>query len=465
MREMHNIVVGRDEADAKAYGEQGTGIIGRHYVGEKKDAHLTNPVRMDLARPHIVGIFGKRGTGKSYTMGVIAEEMTLLEEEVRKNLSCVIVDSMGIFWSLKSTNDTDMAIFVEWNLKPQRFNARVLIPEGQARKFAELGIPFDAAFSISPKELTSEDWALTFNIELDSEMGVLLQRALKRIKKLGPYFLEDIAVQIKNDKTVDEHTRSALINRFAVASEWGIFERGSVAASEKRETLFDGAVQKKQSFGGPETSPVAAHEAKAEHLSLSSVSDIVLPGRITVVDLSMVEEWSVRALIIGLLTKKILEARVAARRIEEMSRVSGEYVDSKMPMPWIMIDEAHQFLPSKGTTPATAPLLQCIKIGREPGVSMVFATQQPNKLHEAAISQCDLVISHRLTSKKDIDSLKEVMQTYLKYDLQEYIDALPRASGAAIILDDNSERIYAAKIRPRLSRHVGGSPTAIKEIG
>ncbi len=61
---MHNIVVGRDEADLQKFGAAGTGVIGRHFVGEKKEAHLTNPVRMDFARPHIVGIFGKRGTGK-----------------------------------------------------------------------------------------------------------------------------------------------------------------------------------------------------------------------------------------------------------------------------------------------------------------------------------------------------------------------------------------------------------------
>ena len=95
---------------------------------------------------------------------------------------------------------------------------------------------------------------------------------------------------------------------------------------------------------------------------------------------------------------------------------------------------------------------------------MVFVTQQPNKLHEAAISQCDLIIAHRLTAKQDIDSLRNIMQTYLKYDLQEYIDALPRVKGAAIILDDNSERIYAVRIRPRLSWHAGGSPIAIKDI-
>jgi hypothetical protein len=127
----------------------------------------------------------------------------------------------------------------------------------------------------------------------------------------------------------------------------------------------------------------------------------------------------------------------------------------------MLLDEAHQFLPEVGATPATSPLLQWVKIGREPGVSLVMATQQPYKLHADALSQCDLIVSHRITAKTDIDALGAIMQTYLKYNIGEYVDALPRVKGAAILLDDNSERLYALRARPRMSWHAGGSPIAI----
>ena len=172
--------------------------------------------------------------------------------------------------------------------------------------------------------------------------------------------------------------------------------------------------------------------------------------------------WSVRTLIVGLLGRQILEERMKSKRLEEVEVMEGGKREH-MPIVWMILDEAHQFLPAEGTTAASGTLLQWVKIGREPGVSLVMATQQPNKLHEAAISQCDLVVSNRLTSKLDIDSLKNIMQTYLKYDLQQYIDALPRVKGAAIVLDDNSERLYSMRIRPKLSWHAGGSPVAIKE--
>ena len=40
----------------------------------------------------------------------------------------------------------------------------------------------------------------------------------------------------------------------------------------------------------------------------------------------------------------------------------------------MQIDDAHQFLPAEGVTPAYGPLLQWVKIGRELGVSLVLAT-------------------------------------------------------------------------------------------
>jgi len=42
------------------------------------------------------------------------------------------------------------------------------------------------------------------------------------------------------------------------------------------------------------------------------------------------------------------------------------------------------------------------------------------------------------------------------------MDDLPGLKGSAIILDDNSERIYPMRIRPRFTWHGGEAPTAVK---
>jgi len=110
-------------------------------------------------------------------------------------------------------------------------------------------------------------------------------------------------------------------------------------------------------------------------------------------------------------------------------------------------------------------MLTLIKEGREPGISLLLITQMPNKLHQEALAQADIVISHRLTAQSDIEALQSVMQTYMMKDMKEYINTLPRQVGSAIVLDDNQERIYPIQVKPRMSWHAGGSPTAMKKKG
>ena len=91
-----------------------------------------------------------------------------------------------------------------------------------------------------------------------------------------------------------------------------------------------------------------------------------------------------------------------------------------------------------------------------------MATQQPGQIHKDVMTQSDLVIAHRLTAKPDIESLNEIMQTYLTKTIKQQIDDLPNLKGSAIILDDNSERIYPIRVRPRFTWHGGEAPTAVK---
>ena len=67
-----------------------------------------------------------------------------------------------------------------------------------------------------------------------------------------------------------------------------------------------------------------------------------------------------------------------------------------------------------------------------------------------------------MTAKPDIESLNNIMQTYLLENIKQQLDNLPPLKGSAIILDDNSERLYPMRIKPRITWHGGEAPTAIK---
>ncbi|AOV95107.1 hypothetical protein AQV86_04250 [Nanohaloarchaea archaeon SG9] len=420
---MPKISVGRGEDLEEKYGMKGTGEIGRHLVGENEEAHAANPINFDIATPHVMGVFGKRGTGKSYSLGTIAEEIH--DADISDNLSTILVDPMGIYWSMKRPNDRAATMLEQWDLKPKGYDINIFIPEGKTESFEQKDMPYDKTFTLNPAELSATEWSMAFNLELNSKIGILLERVVTKMDdKFGNDYTLNMMIKSLDKFDFDKDTRRALENRFQNAKDWGIF--------------------------GEE----------------STIDDFMTRGEISIIDMSVFGEmssgWSVRSLVVGLLAKRVLQQRMAARRMEELDEMQG-ISENEMPIVWMLIDEAHQFIPNNGRTPATKPLLRWVKIGREPGVSLALCTQQPAKLNSNALSQCDVILSHRLTAKEDIQALGEIMQSYMRHDIGHYIDALPDRPGTGLMLDDNSERVFPIQMRPRRSWHAGGTPDAFDE--
>ena len=418
---LEDIIIGREPGDAEKYGKRGTAFLGKHAIGSGFDTHLANPVRMDVMRPHVMMIVGKRGSGKSYSGAVIAEEIMNLPDEDRNNLSVVMIDTMGIYWSMKEPNDPALLLLKDWNLQPKGFPTQNIVPAGLTSMYKRLGIPFDGTFAIKTSELSVADWSLTFGLNPYEPLGILLERVLRKLKD-EEYGIKEILEAVEKDDKSDQKERLALANRFIAAQSWGIF----------------------------------AEEA-------TPVEKFLAPGTTTVIDISL-QEWNVRNLMLGMLSRKIYEARIAARRAEEIAAIGGQAI-RRVPMTWIIMDEAHNFIPSEGTTAATSAMLTLVREGRQPGISTVFITQRPNRLHEDVIAQSDIIISHRLTSRQDLNALAGVMQTYLLEDLRKSISDMPKTKGAAVILDDNSERLFNIQVRPRQSWHAGWTPTALAATG
>ena len=427
----YDIVVGRDEADLKEFGKKGTIYIGRGYVKMGQVTSLSNRILLDVNRSHVILISGKRGSGKSYSGGVIAEEISNLPEELAKNISVLIFDTMGIFWTMKYENEKDEKLLDEWGMKPKGLDVNIYTPAGFYKKYKDEGIPTDFSFTIKPNELNASDWANVFGINLNDPVGIIIEKAIDNLKGKD-YDIEDIIKEIKNETTVSYDARNAAENRFNAVKNWGLFGR--------------------EGF---------------------KISEIIKPGEVSIIDIScytyVAGNWSIKALVIGLICRKLLVERMAARKEEEFEalkqRVSifEELPERKYPLLWIFLDEAHEFLAKEGTTPATDALVQLLREGRQPGISLVLATQQPGEIHKDVLTQSDLVISHRLTAKPDIEALNVMMQSYLIKDLQQYLNDLPDLKGSAIILDDNSERIYPMRVRPRFSWHGGEAPSVLRK--
>ena len=109
----YDIIIGRDDADKKRFKEKGLIYLGKGYVKMGNYTSLSNLIWMDVARSHVILVAGKRGSGKSYTIGVIAEELSDLSKEAKENIASLIFDTMGIFWTMKFKNEKEKSLLSE----------------------------------------------------------------------------------------------------------------------------------------------------------------------------------------------------------------------------------------------------------------------------------------------------------------------------------------------------------------
>jgi uncharacterized protein len=429
----YDIIIGRDKGDIERFGKRGLINIGKGFVKMGNYNSLSNKIWMDIARSHVILVAGKRGSGKSYTLGVIAEELSNLPKEESRNIAPLIFDTMGIFWTMKYENEKDKALLKEWELTPKKLPVKVFVAEGKAIDYKEKGIPFDNTFSLKPSELNPEDWLSIFNLKITSLEGVLIQNSISNLKEKKEFYdIENIQHEIHHNHEISSDIKITVISLFQAAKNWGIF-------SETEKGI--------------------------------EIKDLINPGITSIIDLSIFSSTStfnIRALVISLISRKLFQIRLESRKNEEIESIrhGAGYLsyDKKLenPLIWLFIDEAHEFLPNDNTTPATNSLIQILREGRQPGISIVLATQQPGQIHRDVMTQSDIVISHRVTAQPDVKALNMIMQTYLLSDIQKQLDDLPSLKGSAIILDDNSERIYPIKIKPKLTWHGGEAPTAVK---
>ncbi len=431
---MYEIIIGRNEEERKKYGKEGTVLIGKHFVKMGQTTSLSNSILMDVTKSHVVFVVGKRGSGKSYSMGVIAEGIADLPAEISKNISVIMLDTMGIYWTMKYPNKKDKKLLDEWELESKGLNVQIFTPSGYYKKYKEAGIPTDFPFSIKTNDLDASDWCMTFGINLTDPLGVLIERIVDDLKESKKdYDIDNIINDIEKDGHSEEKEKNAAINRFLSAKKWGLFSK-------------EGTMLK----------------------------DLVLPGHITILDVScyvtMPNSSNIRALVIGLVAEKLFIERMVARKKEEQEALEKEMElfdreeeegKVKEPLVWLVLDEAHEFLPDKGTTTATQPLITILREGRQPGISLILASQQPGKIHSDVMTQSDIVIAHRVTAKIDVDALGALMQTYMRAGLDKELNILPRVKGAALIFDDINEKMYPMRVRPRLTWHGGEAPSAI----
>jgi len=434
---------------------------------------------LDTSKPKIILIFGRRGSGKSYDLGILIEGLASKECKIKigkYNPPIVIFDPLNQFWTLSELPDqedpeerTQIELLHKWGLDPIDITgAKIYIPRGSQKRH-----PDSQEFTVDVSEMNVNDWCGFFKVDKYSDpVGQLLSSAYRKVTEEGyrsqgvevtpkkDYSIEDLYRCIKNDEEINDRERG-----FARQTCRAILSR---LGELLKMPLFQGN-------GG------------------LNVKSIFAPGKVSVFMLREVDE-STRSVIVSLILRNILQSRgkrweneeiakkllVKAKKIKKSKPTEASVIEEKAQellreaeekgiLPgWVILDEAHTLCPSEGYSAAKEILIEYAKQGRCMGLSLAGATQQPSALSNRLISQRDMIVTHHLGIRSDIDTAlsqmnpnfpeaiihgRETIRSNIPYLV---INSLGR--GEAIISSDGASRNFIVRMRPRVSAHGGKEP-------
>jgi len=435
----------------------GSEVKGKDFVflGRLAERGIGQNIWFDVSSEHVVAIVGKRGSGKSYTLGVLAEALSSDNSQissVETKRAVLLLDTLGIFWMSKYAPTPDMehedirkqlSRLKAWNLSTDaEVNVQVFIPAG----FESPGIPKGTQkFYLDVSEMSPSDWAFLLGIDLFREaMGILLNVAYVKVtaegwtheeleKNMPPvpkYDIDDLTNCILNDKELcspslgfDIRTRRALVSKLNSFTKYPVFAKVG-----------------------------------------TKMSDILKPNVLTVMLLSNVPD-DIRCVVSSVLFKKILSIRrdisLLKRRIA-VGELKKEQIAEEIPHVWLMIDEAQNISPAEAATISSPTLVKLVREGRNFGISLAITTQQPTAIDQRIMAQVDTLIIHKLTVKRDIDSVLSNSKTlppdkiYLaskELSYQTLVRKLP--VGYALVSNSETQREFIVLVRPRVSVHGG----------
>ena len=131
----------------------------------------------------------------------------------------------------------------------------------------------------------------------------------------------------------------------------------------------------------------------------------VRPGQASIVYLGGYDHLT-QSSIVALILKHLFEARASMR--------------NEIPPFLTVVEEAHNFIPSRGEgqaeTPSVDIIQKVITEGRKFGTGLLLISQRPSRLDETALSQCNTFLVFRLVNPRDQGFVEKVMENLSKSD-------------------------------------------------
>jgi len=215
-------VLGREDDADRALGSAATLPTVRLGSFLARDGSAGAAVGVDADRPHAGVVFGKRGTGKSYTLGVLAEGLA-----DASGVSPVVVDPMGVFEGLRAAG------------------GRTVAP------------------SVRPGAIPASAWPDLLGLDPTGGPGGVVWRAVADATEgAGTASIADLRGRVA-EADAPESARLAAANHLRLAASWGTFD---AAAPPTTSLAADGDPTVLDLAGVPEAAAAAVVRAVARGL-------------------------------------------------------------------------------------------------------------------------------------------------------------------------------------------------------
>jgi hypothetical protein len=430
-------------------------------VGELAEYGRRRLIHFDITKEKVMCIVGRRGQGKSYTLGTVAEGLSTavnsLVSHIERNRAIILFDPLNVFqWtyvSLENGEDTSTELQNQINLRDKwkipsvPLNVKVWVPPGYR---SPLYPSHYQDLSLGVSDFTLDDWsALTgFDVIRDVK-GQYLSELYQKVSLLGWQEYNGIQHQPQKKYNIQDLLECSTND---IDNSLGIYKDDTRRAVRQRLISYS-LHPVFSSLGTP-------------------LTELLKPGMLSIVLLNKLPE-DLRTVFVGVLARRIVSERSEASEntkdlllnrhmtIEERS-IKEKEISKAIPKTWVIIDEVQTIFPSDTKTAATDALIKLIKEGRNFGLSFVAATQQPRAIHPTVMSQCETFFIHKLVSEADIEAVvgnlkslppEEIKDESRSLNLQDLIKELP--VGYVAVSDVDTSRAFVMEVRPRITAHGG----------
>ncbi|HNS40253.1 MAG TPA: DUF87 domain-containing protein, partial [Promineifilum sp.] len=145
------------------------------------------PTYLTIGGAHAVLICGKRGSGKSYTMGVLVEELLA---GANTDIIPILVDPMGVYHTMAQANQAQQEDLFNWSLSAKGYTVRLLVPGPTEQLYdpevidalQQRGVSI-VPLQLNPSDLSPDGWCDLFDADINAPLGIVLFRAAQKLQR------------------------------------------------------------------------------------------------------------------------------------------------------------------------------------------------------------------------------------------------------------------------------------------